>query len=247
MTDPEALYQRAQQAGIIIEYVDAWQRPRRISPETLRLLLAAMPGADACDSSAPLPPVWVTGGKRKRSLTLPDVISGAWTLTEESGRQHHGQTLVKPLAGGEASAPAAERGTHQLTLPAGVSDGYHRLTLSAADRRWECKVIVAPERCYEPPALRAGQRLWGSTVQLYTLRSSRNWGIGDFGDLAQMIAGVAKLGGAFVGINPLHALYPALPDWASPYSPSSRRWLNIIYLDVGGLDDFLQSEPAQQW
>lgn len=247
MTDPEALYQRAQQAGIITEYVDAWQRPRRISPETLRLLLAAMPGADACNPSAPLPPVWVTGGKRKRSLTLSDGISGAWTLTEESGRQHHGQTLVKPLACGEASAPAAERGAHQLTLPAGVSDGYHRLTLTAADRRWECKVIVAPERCYEPPALRAGQRLWGSTVQLYTLRSSRNWGIGDFGDLAQMIAGVAKLGGAFVGINPLHALYPALPDWASPYSPSSRRWLNIIYIDVGGLDDFLQSEPAQQW
>uniref|UniRef100_A0A1A9VZ66 Alpha-1,4 glucan phosphorylase n=1 Tax=Glossina brevipalpis TaxID=37001 RepID=A0A1A9VZ66_9MUSC len=61
MTGPEALYQRARQAGIITEYVNAWQRPQRINPETLRLLLAAMPGADACDSSAPLPPVWVTG------------------------------------------------------------------------------------------------------------------------------------------------------------------------------------------
>ncbi|WP_041867276.1 4-alpha-glucanotransferase [Sodalis glossinidius] len=148
------------------------------------------------------------------------------------------------MAGDDASGVAAKRGAHHLTLSAGMSDGYHRLTLCTADHSWACKVIVAPERCYEPLALRAGQRLWGSTVQLYTLRSARNWGIGA---LAQMIAGVAKLGGAFVGINPLHALYPALPDWASPYSPSSRRWLNIIYIDVGGVDDFLQSEPAQQW
>jgi 4-alpha-glucanotransferase len=32
-------------------------------------------------------------------------------------------------------------------------------------------------------------------------------------------------------------------DFASPYSPSSRRWLNIIYIDVGQVVDFQQS-PA---
>ncbi|MGL9724072.1 4-alpha-glucanotransferase [Sodalis sp. (in: enterobacteria)] len=247
MTGAEALYQRARRAGIITDYVDAWQRPRSISPETLRLLLDAMPGADAGDSSAPLPPVWVTGGHRERSLTLPAGIVGAWTLTEESGKQHHGQTRAAPAVDDEALEPATTGRAHLLTLPMGVSDGYHRLTLCVKAARWECRVIVAPERCYEPPAIRAGQRLWGSTAQLYTLRSARNWGIGDFGDLAQMIAGTGRLGGAFVGVNPLHALYPALPDWASPYSPSSRRYLNIIYLDVGGLDDFLHSEQAQLW
>ncbi len=180
MTGAEALYQRARRAGIITDYVDAWQRPRSISPETLRLLLDAMPGADAGDSSAPLPP----GGHRERSLTLPAGIVGAWTLTEESGKQHHGQTRAAPAVDDEALEPATTGRAHLLTLPMGVSDGYHRLTLCVKAARWECRVIVAPERCYEPPAIRAGQRLWGSTVQLYTLRSARNWGIGDFGDLA---------------------------------------------------------------
>lgn len=80
--------------------------------------------------------------------------------------------------------------------------------LCTKDERWECKVIVAPERCYEPPALRAGQRLWAALSSSIRCVRRANWGIGDFGDLAQMIAGTARLGGAFVGINPLHALYP---------------------------------------
>ena len=63
-------------------------------------------------------------------------------------------------------------------------------------------------------------------------------GIGDFGDLKNMLASVGERGGAFIGLNPIHALYPANPESASPYSPSSRRWLNVIYIDVNALDDF---------
>lgn len=142
MTGAEALYQRARRAGIITEYVDAWQRPRSISPETL--LLDAIPGADAGDSSAPLPPVGVTGGHRERSLTLPAGIVGAWTLTEESGKQHHGQTRAAPAVDDEALEAATTGRAHFLTLPMGVSDGDHRLTLCVKDARWECRVIVAP-------------------------------------------------------------------------------------------------------
>ncbi|STQ08693.1 4-alpha-glucanotransferase [Enterobacter cloacae] len=43
-----------------------------------------------------------------------------------------------------------------------------------------------------------------------------------------MLASVGERGGAFIGLNPIHALYPANPESASPYSPSSRRWLNVI-------------------
>lgn len=108
-------------------------------------------------------------------------------------------------------------------------------------------MIVAPKRCYEPQALLNKQKLWGACVQLYTLRSEKNWGIGDFGDLKAMLEDVAKRGGSFIGLNPIHALYPANPESASPYSPSSRRWLNVIYIDVNAVEDFHLSEEAQAW
>ncbi|WP_204268606.1 4-alpha-glucanotransferase, partial [Enterobacter hormaechei] len=82
---------------------------------------------------------------------------------------------------------------------------------------------------------------------LYTLRSENNWGIGDFGDLRAMLPEIARRGGAFVGLNPIHALYPANPESASPYSPSSRRWLNVIYIDVNAVEDFQRSPAAQAW
>ncbi len=72
-------------------------------------------------------------------------------------------------------------------------------------------------------------------------------GIGDFGDLKAMLPEVAKRGGAFIGLNPIHALYPANPESASPYSPSSRRWMNVIYIDVNAVEDFRLSDEAQAW
>ncbi len=89
--------------------------------------------------------------------------------------------------------------------------------------------VTDPGRCYVPPFLRRG-RAWGVTCQLYGLRSSRNWGIGDFEDLARLAEIVAARGGDFLGVNPLHALFPTQPERCSPYSPSSRRFLNVLYI-----------------
>lgn len=108
-------------------------------------------------------------------------------------------------------------------------------------------MIVAPQHGYEPEPLTQGKRWWGVNMQLYTLRLQDNWGIGDFGDLRQLVEQVARRGGAFIGVNPLHELYPVDPEAASPYSPSSRHWLNIIYINVNRIDDFQQSKEAQAW
>lgn len=131
----------------------------------------------------------------------------------------------------------------QLELPTNLPLGYHSLTLGSE----HCRLIVTPEKAYQPPALQQQQKLWGAIVQLYTLRSEQNWGIGDFGDLKQFLINIAAKGGHFVGLNPIHALFPANPDAASPYSPSSRLWLNVLYISVENLPEFRQSSEAQAW
>jgi 4-alpha-glucanotransferase len=93
-------------------------------------------------------------------------------------------------------------------------------------------LAVAPETCHLCDALQPHSRSWGLTVQLYGLRRDGDWGIGDFTGLAQLGAGAGERGAATVGINPLHALFAAEPRHYSPYSPSSRIWLDYRYIDV---------------
>ncbi|MGF1622390.1 MAG: 4-alpha-glucanotransferase [Rhodomicrobiaceae bacterium] len=90
-------------------------------------------------------------------------------------------------------------------------------------------------RCFRPPWL-DNSRTWGITCQLYALRSARNWGMGDFEDLARLAELTAPLGADFIGINPLHALFLADPQRYSPYSPSSRRFLNPLYIAIDGFE-----------
>lgn len=121
--------------------------------------------------------------------------------------------------------------------------GYHQLSVD----NQQCRLIITPKTAYQPEALVKKQKLWGAILQLYTLRSERNWGIGDFSDLKQFLCELAKQGGDFVGLNPIHALFPANPESASPYSPSSRLWQNLLYIDVQAVEAFQQSAEAQAW
>jgi (1->4)-alpha-D-glucan 1-alpha-D-glucosylmutase len=96
-------------------------------------------------------------------------------------------------------------------------------------------------RCHALPEA----RLWGPSVQLYALRSARNWGMGDFGDLAALIEWAAARGAALVGLNPLHALFAHNPAHCSPYSPSTRLAWNALYLDVEALPEYAGCAPAR--
>ncbi len=100
-------------------------------------------------------------------------------------------------------------------------------------------------RCFQPAALEDGGRVWGLSVQLYSLRSRRNWGMGDFTDLATLVDLVASAGGDFIGLNPLHALFPDNPAHISPYSPSHRAFLNVLYIDVEAVPEFAACEAAR--
>jgi len=94
------------------------------------------------------------------------------------------------------------------------------------------------EKCYWPAALDLPRGLWGISVQLYSLRSERNWGIGDFGDLQTLINLAADLGASVVGINPLHALFSTDYSQASPYYPSSRLFLDWLMIDIESVPGF---------
>ena len=215
-------------AGIAAEYINAHGRPQAIPALTRQRLLAVM--QPPRQQSTPLPPVVIFRSGDLLSLSPQLTQDAQWQLIREAGEVTSGRCHpAQPL--------------HLPPLP----EGYHQLTLQQGARQWSCRIIIAPPRCYEPPALQAGESLWGACVQLYTLRSAENWGIGDFGDLRRMLPAVAARGGAFIGLNPIHALFPSSPESASPYSPSSRRWLNVLYIDVNAVSDFRQSSAAQAW
>jgi len=84
-----------------------------------------------------------------------------------------------------------------------------------------------------------GRKCWVLAVQLYGVRSRRNWGHGDFSDLADLLEIIAGLGGAGLGLNPLHAqFYDRASCSGSPYSPNSRLFLNPLYIDVEAIEEF---------
>lgn len=108
------------------------------------------------------------------------------------------------------------------------------------------RVIVAPARCYVPESFHAGDRMWGLALQLYSLRSERNWGIGDFGDLSRVVDWAGNtLGAGVIGLNPLHALKNTKPYHISPYSPSSRLYLNEPYIDIDRVSEAKTSPDVQ--
>jgi 4-alpha-glucanotransferase len=100
-------------------------------------------------------------------------------------------------------------------------------------------MLVAPERAFQPAFALAGERLWLLAVQLYAVRSRRNWGHGDFTDLKHLLELAAQAGAAGVGVNPLHALPPGQ---VSPYSPTSRLFLNPLYIDLDAVPEFRAAE-----
>ncbi len=171
----------------------------------------------------------------------------SWELHEEGGGCRHGSWELHPdHASGEYWLDEGPVKRFDVELPDVSAIGYHQLEIKTVDgaEATSC-LIVAPGACYEPPAFEQQQKAWGVSLQLYSLRSGRNWGIGDFGDLCSAIDILAPLGVDVIGVNPLHTLFAHQPEKASPYSPSSRDHLNPVYLDVEKIEDYADCGQAQ--
>lgn len=121
----------------------------------------------------------------------------------------------------------------QLSLP---PLGYHRLRFGNVEQ----SLIIVPPRCVTPTDVVGDSKIFGLIANLYTLRSARNWGVGDLTDLAALAEWCGSVGGEFVGVNPLHALLNRGHD-VSPYSPVSRLFRNPIYIDVNRIPQLVEA------
>ncbi len=251
-----ALDQLSELVGLSRAYHDIYGAERVTTPETQRALLAAM--GFAVDDEAALgrvvhelrertwrelvAPVSVqrTGGGLHVMVTAGRGARVKWRLTCEDGVVHAAESAELPVL-----EERDGRARLRLDLPE-VAIGYHDLTVEADGVTATHCLIVAPRSCYVPAALAAGGRWWGVAVQIYALRTGTSWGIGDYGDLAELARVVGSAGASFVGVSPLHASFPHRPGEAAPYSPSSRLFLNWIYIDVESVPDYTSSVPARE-
>ncbi|MEJ5301559.1 MAG: 4-alpha-glucanotransferase [Thermodesulforhabdaceae bacterium] len=139
-----------------------------------------------------------------------------------------------------------------FTLPLVLSPGYYKLFLQASNQKFpqEVLVIVAPSQASVCNAHGSSFSRAGLAVQLYAVRSGKNWGIGNFRDLQEIVDIAQSLGAGFVGLNPFHLLFPENSHHISPYSPSSRRFLNPWYVSVEDVEEFKEARasiPADVW
>jgi len=210
-----------------------------------------------------LPPVRVLYESEPAAIALVAAeerlgASCRWSILTEDGRALEGEFSPESLEPLRVDAVAADerveldgRTLRRLTLPLPeLPLGYHALEVHGALGDGDvatAHLVVAPRTCHGATATGEADgdaRVWGLALQLYAVRSTRNWGIGDFSDLAHAAEAVGELGGDVVGVNPLHALFAHDPESASPYSPSSRLFLNPLCIDVEAVDGWEEARVA---
>jgi 4-alpha-glucanotransferase len=260
--DRPALRRLADRLGIHASYLDQSGGEERITSDATRERLLAAMGIDASTEERAaaalrtlrrearaqlIAPVRVvrqrSRGVRRVRIRVPelDVHEMRWTLTlrTEDGIESRWRGAFH---GGTARLVTLE-------LPTAPPLGYHDLEIDLdAEGTHRCatqRLIVVPARCTPPEAKLRGRRAFGITANLYTIRSARNWGAGDISDLATLAEWTARAGGAFVGVNPLHALRNEGYD-VSPYSPITRLFRNPLYLAMEAVPELRHDAWARE-
>ena len=216
--------ERAAQWRVETQYRDAFGQVRRAHREAVSRLVQLISAGEE------LPP---------RRLVAPTVVS-------RTGCPQRLRIDVAPDCAirwelfGDESIVSGEGSASHIRLPGDLPVGTFRLRLKVGlpegEHGEDATFVVAPARSFQGD--NGPHRMWALAVQLYGVRSRRNWGHGDFTDLADLIQLAADWGAAGIALNPLHALFDDRADEASPYSPNSRLFLNPLYIDVEAVPDF---------
>jgi 4-alpha-glucanotransferase len=267
LTDLESFDRLCAQCGIVGDYYDIRGVHHVASVDARRTLLDALCVAANSDAEvdASLEAIWRRDWQPTVAAVLvyrecdaahdiivtldQDQVSQPlhWRVRAESGELYHGSWVFDVDHAIDATELDGKRRLRfRVPLEADTGPGYHQLFVQLPDAKIESLLIVAPRACYLPDSIEAGLKPWGVSLQLYSLRSRRNWGIGDFTDLQAAVEILEPLGIDSIGLNPLHALFSHLPENASPYSPSSRDFINPLYLDIEAIEEFQRSDAARQ-
>lgn len=257
----DALRALADRLGVATEYWDWQGRHVEVPERTVVGVLAAL-NVDAATPEAAqtaldglwrgewsqmLPPCVVI--RAGQSVAVPVFATAgdavrAWIDLEDGGAWH-GLTAT---SGSEPDRELDGRWVtrSEVTLPADLPLGYHRLQVRAGTGGSETGLVVTPAWLGMPERVHRG-RTWGVATQLYSVRSEGSWGVGDLTDLGDLATWAGDVHGAgFVLINPLHAAEPSAPMEPSPYLPATRRFANPLYLRVEAVPEYAALDPASR-
>jgi 4-alpha-glucanotransferase len=255
---PASLVELARRYGVATEYADWTGRHAGVADSTLVAVLDALgvPAATEGERTAALrahdrdywgrflPPTVVARSGVASSfwvhVTHGDPVS-LWIRLEDGSVR----TGLRQLENNRAPYDLDGRlvGEATFELPADLPLGYHQLHLQVGSLDTSTLVIVSPASL-ELPARLGSNRAWGLATQLYSVCSQRSWGIGDLTDLSDLAVWSASLHRAgFVLVNPLHAAAPIPPMEPSPYLPTSRRFVNPLYLRPEAIPEFTYVRP----
>ncbi|WP_025601999.1 4-alpha-glucanotransferase [Burkholderia sp. WSM2230] len=227
----------ATRAGFEVQWEDAHRKVHRVPEKTLAILLDRMglpcgnatqirqsaAALDAELSGRKLPPLMTAQVGRGIALPAAALKSGShYRIELESGSIIDGR-FTAPKGEEALLAPIDEPGYHTLVIHE------QRMTLAVAPSR--CYTVADAWRSLHDDERAEAPLLWGVAAQLYGLRRVGDGGIGDYSALARIAAESAKRGAHALAVSPTHAMFSAEPNRFSPYSPSSRLWLNVTHID----------------
>ncbi|MBJ7341193.1 4-alpha-glucanotransferase [Mycolicibacterium sp.] len=248
-----SLVELARRYGVAATYDDWTGGHRVVAESTLVSVLAAL-GVSAATEDERQAALMAHDHDHWRRTLPPTVVTRSGRATPFWVHVDHGQpvggwirledgTVRTGLRQLENNRPPYEvdgRSVGEATfeLPADLPIGYHRLHVNAGGVDADAALIVSPDTAKLPASL-GGGRTWGLATQLYSVRSEKSWGIGDLTDLTDLaVWSAAQHGAGFILVNPLHAAAPTAPMEPSPYLPTSRRFVNPMYLRVEAIPEF---------